>query len=39
MGSNPRGFLASERELPTRRAVDVRIRDWREDYNEFPEIK
>lgn len=39
MGSNPRGFLASERELPTRRAVDVRIRDWREVYNEFPEIK
>ncbi len=39
MGSNPRGFIASDRELPTRRPVDVRIKDWREVYNEFPEVK
>lgn len=32
---DPRGFLTTERELPTRRPVDIRIRDWREVYEEF----
>ena len=30
------GFLKYDRELPTRRPVDVRIRDWREVYEQFP---
>jgi glutamate synthase (NADPH/NADH) small chain len=30
------GFLKYRRELPTRRAVPVRIRDWREVYEPFP---
>ena len=29
---DPRGFLTTPRELPPRRPVDVRIRDWREVY-------
>lgn len=33
--ADPRGFLSTQRELPTRRPVDVRIRDWREVYEEF----
>ena len=33
--ADPRGFLESERELPTRRPVDIRLRDWREVYEEF----
>ena len=32
--ADPRGFLKSGRELPKRRPVDVRIRDWREVYEE-----
>ncbi len=32
-----RGFLKHERELPTRRPVPVRLRDWREVYEPFPE--
>ncbi len=30
------GFLKYERALPTRRPVDVRIRDWKEVYEDFP---
>lgn len=33
--ADPRGFLTIERELPSRRPVDVRIKDWREVYTEF----
>jgi glutamate synthase (NADPH) small chain len=34
--ADPRGFLTTPRETPTRRPVDVRIQDWREVYEEFP---
>jgi glutamate synthase (NADPH/NADH) small chain len=30
------GFLKHSRELPQRRPVDVRIRDWKEVYEDFP---
>ena len=30
------GFLKYARELPTRREVDLRLRDWREVYKDFP---
>ena len=33
---DPTGFLKYERALPTRRPVDVRIRDWKEVYEDFP---
>jgi len=33
--ADPRGFLKADRELPSRRPVDVRIRDWREVYEEM----
>jgi glutamate synthase (NADPH/NADH) small chain len=33
--ADPKGFLTTPRETPTRRPVDVRIRDWREVYLEF----
>jgi glutamate synthase (NADPH/NADH) small chain len=33
--ANPRGFLTTERRLPERRAVDVRIQDWSEVYEDF----
>lgn len=32
--ADPRGFLTTDREVPTRRPVDVRIRDWKEVYEE-----
>jgi glutamate synthase (NADPH/NADH) small chain len=32
---NPKGFLTTARELPTRRPVDIRISDWREVYEDF----
>ena len=33
--ADPRGFLTTrERELPARRPVDVRIKDWKEVYEE-----
>ncbi len=32
-----KGFLKHDRELPTRRAVPVRLLDWKEVYEEFPE--
>ena len=35
--ADPRGFLKYGRELPRRRPVDVRIRDWNEVYLDFPE--
>ncbi|MCY3650472.1 MAG: glutamate synthase subunit beta [Acidimicrobiaceae bacterium] len=35
--ADPRGFLVHDRELPTRRPVPVRLRDWREVYEHFPE--
>jgi glutamate synthase (NADPH) small chain len=31
------GFLKWERETPTRRPVPVRLRDWKEVYEDFPE--
>ena len=34
--ADPRGFLKRDRELPIRRPVDVRIRDWKEVYEDFP---
>ena len=33
--ADPRGFLTTDRELPKRRPVDIRIRDWREVYEDF----
>ncbi|WP_067829732.1 glutamate synthase subunit beta [Actinomadura kijaniata] len=33
--ADPKGFLTVERELPERRPVDVRIRSWREVYEDF----
>jgi glutamate synthase (NADPH/NADH) small chain len=32
--ADPQGFLKLDRETPTRRPVDVRIRDWKEVYEE-----
>ena len=32
-----KGFLKHGRELPTRRPVPVRLRDWKEVYEPFPE--
>lgn len=34
--ADPKGFLTTGRELPRRRPVDVRIRDWNEVYEPFP---
>ena len=33
---DPKGFLATPRETPTRRPVDVRIQDWKEVYEHQP---
>ena len=33
----PTGFMKYERELPTRRPVPVRLRDWKEVYEPFPQ--
>ena len=33
---DPKGFLTTGRETPTRRPVDVRLMDWREVYEPFP---
>jgi glutamate synthase (NADPH) small chain len=33
---DPKGFLTTERKLPQRRPVDLRLRDWREVYEDFP---
>ncbi|GAA1305879.1 glutamate synthase subunit beta [Pseudonocardia xinjiangensis] len=35
--ADPKGFLKVPRETPTRRPVDLRLRDWREVYEEFPD--
>ncbi|HEX6469178.1 MAG TPA: glutamate synthase subunit beta [Streptosporangiaceae bacterium] len=32
---DPKGFMTVGRELPGRRPIDVRIRDWREVYEDF----
>ena len=32
--ADPKGFLSTPRELPKRRPVDVRIKDWKEVYEE-----
>ena len=37
--ADPRGFLVHNRELPARRPVPVRLRDWREVYEDFPPHK
>ena len=34
--ADPKGFLTTGRQGPTRRPVDVRLRDWREVYEPFP---
>ena len=34
---NPRGFIENSRETATRRPVDVRITDWKEVYQDFPQ--
>lgn len=34
--ADPRGFITTPRQLPTRRPVDVRIHDWKEVYEEQP---
>ena len=34
--ADPQGFLKLDRKTPTRRPVDVRIRDWKEVYEDFP---
>ncbi|QJY47135.1 glutamate synthase subunit beta [Pseudonocardia broussonetiae] len=33
---DPKGFLTTKREGPTRRPVDLRLMDWREVYEDFP---
>lgn len=33
--ADPRGFLTTERQLPERRPVDIRIQDWSEVYEDF----
>jgi glutamate synthase (NADPH) small chain len=39
--ADPKGFLTTERAVPARRPVDVRIRDWKEVYEEqaFPDLQ
>ncbi|MCU1593507.1 MAG: glutamate synthase, small subunit 1, partial [Frankiales bacterium] len=34
--ADPQGFLKINRQTPVRRPVDVRIRDWKEVYEDFP---
>ena len=33
--ADPKGFLTTDRELPARRPVDVRLLDWNEVYEPF----
>ncbi len=35
--ADPKGFLTTPRETPSRRPVDIRLRDWREVYEPFAE--
>ena len=37
--ADPQGFLNADREVPKSRPVDVRIRDWKEVYEEFEQDK
>ncbi|MDN5919763.1 MAG: glutamate synthase subunit beta [Pseudonocardia sp.] len=37
--ADPRGFMTTPRENPTRRPVDLRLMDWREVYEDFPRQK
>jgi len=39
--ADPKGFLTTDRVVPTRRPVDVRIKDWKEVYEEqaFPDLQ
>ncbi|GAB2784916.1 glutamate synthase subunit beta [Amycolatopsis magusensis] len=37
--ADPKGFLTTERELPQRRPVDLRLLDWREVYEDFATTK
>ncbi|QWF78321.1 glutamate synthase subunit beta [Amycolatopsis sp. CA-230715] len=37
--ADPKGFLTTERELPTRRPVPLRLMDWREVYEDFATTK
>jgi glutamate synthase (NADPH/NADH) small chain len=37
--ADPKGFLKVPRETPTRRPVPLRLMDWREVYEEFPDSK
>src|SRR5450755_784109 len=34
--ADPKGFMTTPRRTAARRPVDIRLRDWREVYNEFP---
>jgi glutamate synthase (NADPH/NADH) small chain len=34
--ADPKGFMSTPRELPVRRPVELRLRDWREVYEPFP---
>ncbi len=36
---DPRGFLNVSREMPPRRSVELRVLDWKEMYEPFPEEK
>ena len=36
---DPKGFLTTPRQAPTRRPVDLRLKDWREVYEEFPDYR
>jgi len=33
--ADPRGFLTTDRQLPQRRPVDIRLQDWKEVYEDF----
>lgn len=33
--ADPKGFMTTAKETPTRRPVDIRIQDWREVYEDF----
>ncbi len=35
--ADPRGFIKYQRELPRRRPVELRLKDWHEVYEPFPE--
>jgi glutamate synthase (NADPH/NADH) small chain len=39
--ADPKGFLTTDRAVPTRRPVDIRIKDWKEVYEEqaFPDLQ